>query len=118
MSVLIRGMEMPKSCSVNTCLLCTLGYRTKDGYTEWCRRPAWQGGGFRFVGMHGEENKRPDDCPLISIPPHGRLIDADELRRSHCLECSFYPDNCLGDDCDADSVYHIDHAKTIIEAEV
>ena len=24
--------------------------------------------------------RRPDWCPLIEIPPHGRLIDADELK--------------------------------------
>lgn len=26
-------------------------------------------------------NYRLDDCPLIEIPPHGRLIDADALPR-------------------------------------
>ena len=25
---------------------------------------------------------RPDWCPLIELPPHGRLIDADALRRT------------------------------------
>lgn len=42
-----------------------------------------------------------------------RLIDADELRLSHCKECTLYPDKCLKDKCDRDSIYHIDHAKTV-----
>lgn len=25
------------------------------------------------------EEKRMDDCPLVSVPPHGRLIDANAL---------------------------------------
>ena len=42
-----------------------------------------------------------------------RLIDAEELRLSHCLECTLYPNNCLKDNCDWDSIYHIEHSKTI-----
>ena len=59
------------------------------------------------------------DAEAIQIPtPHGRLIDGDELRKSHCVECLYYPNECKGDDCDSDSVYHIDYiAKTILEAE-
>ena len=57
---------------------------------------------------------RPDWCPLIEIPPHGRLIDADELKSK------FRHGN--GDD-DADSAWistirrFITQADTIIEAE-
>lgn len=42
-----------------------------------------------------------------------RLIDADELKLSHCLECTLYPDKCLKDNCDWGSIYHIKIAKTI-----
>ena len=42
-----------------------------------------------------------------------RIIDADELRHSHCVECTLYPDKCLGKDCDWGSIYHIDHAPTV-----
>ena len=55
-------IDMPKYCGVNECPLCTLGWRDKNGYTEWCHRP--NGNGFVMVGYHGEENKIPDDCPL------------------------------------------------------
>lgn len=58
MSVLIKGMEMPKSClncRFHKSIYCTL--------TDICTNTA-QG------------------CPLVSVPPHGRLIDADALHYS------------------------------------
>jgi len=65
MSVLIRNMEMPTSCA--DCRLMA------DG---WCYS----------VGLEQREKistvKRPTWCPLIPVPPHGRLIDADALRQS------------------------------------
>lgn len=65
MSVLIKGMEMPDSCSV-------------------CRF-AGRGGYFmeRIVCMFTGKNEdaenvdRLSDCPLIALPDHhGRLVDA------------------------------------------
>jgi len=56
MSVLINGMEMPKSCA-------------------FCR----------FYGAYcyakGDENAHSTlPCPLIPVPPHGDLIDRDALK--------------------------------------
>lgn len=60
MSVLVRGMEMPKSCEECELLI-------KKGIGEFCQ--------FATV-----ETVRPKDCPLVEVPtPHGRLIDADAL---------------------------------------
>ena len=61
MSVLIKGMKMPTSCPecmmANEIVKCCLTGKTYNwGLTE-----------------------RPSDCPLIELPPHGRLIDADAL---------------------------------------
>lgn len=42
-----------------------------------------------------------------------RLIDADALKKSICAECTLYPNRCLKDNCDWDSIYHIEHAPTI-----
>lgn len=43
-----------------------------------------------------------------------RLIDADELMRSHCAECTYYNSGeCLGANCDWDSIGHIREAKTV-----
>ena len=64
MSVLIKGMEMPKSC--DKCKLMTANY------------------GCAFVGAVGGESyrKRAWDCPLVEVPtPHGRLIDADSVEK-------------------------------------
>lgn len=47
-----------------------------------------------------------------------RLIDADELRKGICAECTLYDHetgvcNIPGGECDWDSIYHIDHARTV-----
>ena len=60
MSILIRGMEMPTSCHV-----CVAGF-----------------GGLCYLGQSLDEcecpdNGRPDWCPLVEIPQHGRLIDIE-----------------------------------------
>ena len=66
MSILIKGMEMPKNCDD-----CMLGSdcphdQSMDGYKM-------QGG-------------RPRTCPLIPVPPHGRLIEADEFYDALCMD--------------------------------
>ena len=64
MSVLIKGMEMPTSCDdcrLNNGISCyaVLEYMEDD--------------------VVGRTDDRPDWCPLVPAPPHGRLIDADAL---------------------------------------
>ena len=59
--IYIPGVEMPTSCA--KCIV----------FGEY---------GCPFLGAVGyalTEGRRADDCPLISIPDHGRLIDADAL---------------------------------------
>ena len=54
MSILIKGMEMPKRC----------------------------GGCFLRVGECKQRiymEDRPHDCPLVPVPPHGDLIDRDQF---------------------------------------
>ena len=68
MSILIKGMEMPNSC------------RDCPISGEWyCNAlpsiPAWHK---EYVASI-EGQTRMDRCPLVPIPPHGRLIDADAL---------------------------------------
>ena len=106
MSILIKGMEMPTSCGDCKAFVC---------YKQWAGDM-----GDCFCGITKEDAKAKEknaDCPLVPVPEHGRLIDADRLRHSHCAECTLYPDNCLGDECDWDSIFHIDHAPTIIPAD-
>ena len=86
MSVLIRGIEMPKNCF--TCRFKNL---------EICY----------------------EGCPLIEVPPHGRLIDADALVISIgpiIPEDSLIP--CTIESAKFLMFKHIAYANTIIEAEV
>ena len=58
MGLYIKGMEMPEHCDecyIREKNICPL---TKTNVTGW--------------GI-------PLNCPLAPVPPHGRLIDADEL---------------------------------------
>lgn len=45
-----------------------------------------------------------------------RLIDADALMHSHCVECTLYQKTCDGehrDKCDWDCILHIEEAPTV-----
>lgn len=65
MGVYIKGMEMPKSCrycefrhmSLTQNAFCTAAHET--------------------INYVAERTKRLDNCPLVPVPPHGRLIDID-----------------------------------------
>lgn len=63
MSILIKGMEMPKSCLICVCDI------PKGNCDLW-----------RNQTPEEHRRERHPDCPLIEVPtPHGRLIDADAL---------------------------------------
>ena len=66
MSVIVKGMEMPKNCW--ECSLSDID----DDYGRCCL----------YSGIACLTIGRQDNCPLVEIPtPHGRLIDADKLAR-------------------------------------
>ena len=80
--VLIKGMEMPKSCGD-----CPFLYDHDACYLSGM----WNDMRFMLLCFNGHTNeyklgefpfkeKRVDWCPLVEVPTHGRLIDADELR--------------------------------------
>ena len=64
MSILIRGMKKPKNCDE-----CPI----KAWEDEWYVCP--------FSGVTTLSIGCQDSCPLVEIPPHGRLIDADAFER-------------------------------------
>lgn len=70
MSILIKNMKMPQNCGE-----CPLyGHLSIHGNT------------FRFCRLTRMETRpmgRRDDCPLIEVPPHGRLVDIDEVDREY-----------------------------------
>lgn len=64
MSILIKGKALPKTCE--DCLF--YGIDVENGcFVEKC-----------FVLRRAGQDK-PSWCPLVPVPPHGRLIDADAL---------------------------------------
>ena len=63
MSVYIKGMEMPQNCRE-----CP-HEQPYDGYNCAINEKSYSWG----------LSSRPSDCPLIPVPDHGRLIDADAL---------------------------------------
>lgn len=67
MGVYIKGMKMPKNC-------CECWFM--EGADEWCC--AHRGRYLEPDYRYGIKDK-PDWCPLVEVPPHGRLIDADEI---------------------------------------
>jgi hypothetical protein len=65
--ILIRGMEMPKTCGL--CKFCLDDSRICNGYCMFFHRR---------VNMM----ERDKSCPIVPLPEgHGRLIDADALER-------------------------------------
>lgn len=63
--IYIHGMEMPKSCDECPCFS---EYDACDVTGSW-----------KFADEFDKGKARLPDCPLVSVPPHGRLIDADFL---------------------------------------
>ena len=101
MSLIIKGSIMPLMCEECPCYDC-------DDYS--CKATGRGVIEYRYDG-------RPDNCPLVEIPtPHGRLIDADELKKNMR---NYYPS--IDHLCCSQHVVtkrDIDCAPTIIEAEV
>ena len=62
-SVIVKGMAMPKNCQ--ECGLYIEGACYAKGYRD-----------YRSI----MDTAKPDDCPLVELPEkHGRLVDADKL---------------------------------------
>ena len=99
MSILIKGMEMPKY-GCDNCFLRTGNYCGRIEKDE-------------AVVEYARKNERHPDCPLVPVPSHGRLIDGDLLPwilANKDVDYASYED--WEKLCDA-----IRDAPTIIEAE-
>ena len=96
MGVYIKGMEMPKGCA--TCPYCDRAWNKPK-----CKAKSMQG---RFMEQRlNLDRTRQKWCPLVPVPPHGRLIDADELT------------DLMFADPYQDFVHIIEQTPTIIPAE-
>ena len=101
MSLIIKGMELSKSCDS-----CDLIQSDDEGLEAHCPLSPY----YRWCGT--PPDYRPEGCRLERIPtPHGRLIDADYLKKT--IE-SIYGGALWTFDC----FEIVDEAPTIIEAEV
>ena len=104
MSVLIKGMEMPKSCLICVCDI------PKGNCDLW-----------RNQTPEEHRRERHPDCPLIEVPtPHGRLIDADALKEKMKIVTRTWDIFCdaVQEIVEYDiNAYKVDDAPTIIESE-
>ncbi len=67
--VLIKDVEMPKCCI--ECEWYT--WYDSDYYgVHACRKTG-------TMPIDNAETERAEDCPLVELPPHGRLIDENDL---------------------------------------
>lgn len=86
MSVLYKGLKMPKSCSVcreiyyvpdsvkGTSVRCGIDNKLIHQYSKTV---------YDIESGFPYKTNRPDWCPLGDVPaPHGRLIDADKLHEA------------------------------------
>lgn len=93
MSILIRGMEMPIKCAK-----CPIADISAEYY--FCEKIDWFG------------KERPSDCPLIELPPYGRLIDVSTVEEIRFHDADGYHTVNGEQLCELE----ID-AETVIEAE-
>lgn len=104
MSILIKGMEMPKRCE-DCRAICSHTEGWRCGLVSPTTRP------MTFTELY-------KNCPLVEIPKHGRLIDADDVltqtRHGEC-ETSFELGKEYGWNLAIEYVGNF--APTIIEAE-
>lgn len=108
MSILIKGMEMPTSCSVCPMLegdrldgLCHAASRWLDDDEYW----TW------YSYPEGDiDDSKPCNCPLLPVPPHGDLIDRDALPWENQGFMLTDPDEW------GLKAWDIEHAPTIIPA--
>lgn len=96
MGIFIRGMEMPTNCESCPC-------KTADAFGGLgCQATG-------YISLRKANQDRPDSCPLVPVPPHGRLIDADALPSKDVYDQNWREYGY--------SQYAIDATPTIIPAE-
>ena len=111
MSILIKGMEMPKNCDSCPCY-----YETEGAWRNECEV---------LQREHYITDERPDWCPLVPVPEHGDLIDRDALSKSLNALCdrvcqySKAQRKVMCGACPLGDAFAVveDDAPTIIEAE-
>lgn len=103
--IYIPGMKLPKGCA--TCPYCDRAWNKPK-----CKAKSVQG---RFMEQRlNLDRTRQKWCPLVPVPDHGRLIDADET----LAEAKRLSGPVTGDGWDNYGVYAlIERQKTIVPAD-
>lgn len=79
MSVVIKGMKIPKGCS-----FCKMKEQNRHGQCS-ITGTEWENDTMILLNFDSDK-ERLSDCPLVEIPAnHGRLIDADDLMKRYNL---------------------------------
>ena len=98
MGVYIKGMEIPTSCwdcYFQNCGICRLfAYKVVDECIV--------------------EDRRDEDCPLVEVQPHGRLVDADDIEKRIKMWLD-HPDEYIRKR-NQDMLYYIQQEDTVIDA--
>ena len=106
MSVIIKGMKLPKSCDS-----CDLIQFDDEGLEAHCPLSPY----YRWCGT--PPDYRPEGCRLERIPtPHGRLIDADALIKDLQGLRELFPSSNI--DYFGGVISLVKNSPTIVEAEV
>ena len=74
MSVLIKDMALPKDCPY-----CKMAYYNASDEFTGCAVVPDKRYAMHNDPVYAKSTQRPDWCPLVEIPVHGRLIDGDAL---------------------------------------
>lgn len=102
MSVLIKGMKMPKGCL--ECCFKDIGMSTM---TQCMLVAGW-------VRYKDDGHSIPNECPLVELPEkHGRLVDADDVKTTIKNLESYFDEHLIAllfDEIDK-------NVPTVIEAE-
>ena len=72
MSILIRDMEMPKNCAECKMWCICECLNDFEDFESIC------------YAVEDGDLVRDKNCPLIELPPHGRLIDGDKFYKVMC----------------------------------
>ena len=109
MGIYIKGMEMP--CCCKECIM----WNNESSLYGGCLAVSEREG--IFDGKTNMEVRQPY-CPLVPIPPHGRLIDAETLWAGINKICDRRDAGIISDlTCLQQILPAVRHAPTIIPAE-
>lgn len=108
MVIYLPNMEMPKNCE--ECDLSKTRHSSLGDIID-CKYIGTVGA--KFKDTNNILNNRHPDCPLIEVPPHGDLIDRDELM-VELMDSDL--DHLQRDDW-KEVIQIIDDAPTIVPAE-